>query len=358
MKRMLQMLYWFLGNQTTQNSATAQLPYDPLNMRLTRLLTNPVKGVVMIILFTLLLTQSVSVRAQYNYIVEVSGLQHCWSSTPSWAQWSCVEDASGDEDMNYEFDCYEISSTLGRNYNSNVYLGRSTNDENRYNPILNNYNCNGGYVIASGHNRPSGITNLEFWIRTTGDDGVFWDCTHGGDCNGSWVNTNYLYRNFPMYNWNETALNASGSGRGWVSVRWGNYYANPQSDYGNGEWVGAFYDNTNLTTYRGYITENEIFNTDFPNVNENDGSQDYRLFGADNVTNQSVNYVYTESFSARYRMTKNFSQCGAYSFTVGADDGYRLIIDGITYIDNWTDGGYRTTTAVVYLASGNHNLEL
>ncbi|MBL0079909.1 MAG: hypothetical protein IPP53_12625 [Bacteroidetes bacterium] len=47
-----------------------------------------------------------------------------------------------------------------------------------------------------------------------------------------------------------------------------------------------------------------------------------------------------------------------YSFTVGADDGYRLIIDGTTYIDNWTDGGYRTTTAVVYLASGNHNLEL
>jgi subtilisin-like proprotein convertase family protein len=260
--------------------------------------------------------------------------------------------------MNYEFDCYEISSTLGRNYEYNVYLGRSTNDENRYSPILNNYNCNGGYVIASGHNRPSGITNLEFWIRTTGDDGIFWDCTHGGDCNGSWVSTNYLYRNFPMYNWNETALNASGSGRGWVKVRWGNYYANPQSDYGNGEWVGAFYDDANLTTYRGYITESETFDTDFPNVNENDGSQNYRLFGADNVTNQSVNYVYTESFSAKYRMTKNFSQCGAYSFTVGADDGYRLIIDGITYIDNWTDGGYRTTTAVVYLASGNHNLEL
>ena len=61
---MLQMLYWFLGNQTTQNSATAQLPYDPLNMRLTRLLTNPVKGVVMIILFVLLLTQSVFGQTQ------------------------------------------------------------------------------------------------------------------------------------------------------------------------------------------------------------------------------------------------------------------------------------------------------
>jgi subtilisin-like proprotein convertase family protein len=105
------------------------------------------------------------------------------------------------------------------------------------------------------------------------------------------------------------------------------------------------------------MTENEIFDTDFPNVNENDGTQDYRLFGNDNVTN-GVNYVYTEWFSARYRMTKNFSQCGAYSFTVGADDGYRLKIDGVTYIDNWNYGGYRTTTAVVYLTSGNHNLEI
>jgi subtilisin-like proprotein convertase family protein len=57
-------------------------------------------------------------------------------------------------------------------------------------------------------------------------------------------------------------------------------------------------------------------------------------------------------------MTKNFSQCGAYSFTVGADEGYRLKIDGVTYIDNWNYGGYRTTTAVVYLTSGNHNLEI
>lgn len=361
MKRVLQtMLCWFPGNQTTQNSdsTVAKLPNDPLNANSARIRTHFsfVRRLVLTCL-CILITYFHS-NAQYNYIVEVTGLQHCWSSTPSWAQWSCVEDASGDEDMNYEFDCYETSSASGRNYNSNVYLGRSTNDENRYNPILNNFNCNGGYVIASGHNRPSSITNLECWIRTTGDDGVFWDCTHGSDCNGSWVSTNYLYRNFPMYNWNETALNASGSGRGWVKVRWGNYYANPQSDYGNGEWVGAFYDNANLTTYRGYITESETFDTDFPNVNENDGSQDYRLFGADNVTNQSVNYVYTESFSAKYRMTKNFSQCGTYSFTVGADDGYRLIIDGTTYIDNWTDGGYRTTTAVVYLTSGNHNLEL
>jgi subtilisin-like proprotein convertase family protein len=360
MKKMLQtMLCWFPGNQTTQNSATAQLPNDPLSMRSTRIPTHfSFAGRLVLTCLCILITYFHS-NAQYNYIVEVTGLQHCWSSTPAWAQWSCVEDASGDEDMNYEFDCYETSSASGgRNYSSNVYLGRSTNDENRYNPILNNFNCNGGYVIASGHNRPSSITNLECWIRTTGDDGGYWDCTHGGDCNGSWVSTNYLYRNFPMYSWNETALNASGSGRGWVKVRWGNYYANPQSDYGNGEWVGAFYDNTNLTTYRGYITESETFDTDFPNVNENDGSQYYRLFGADNTTNQSVNYVYTESFSARYRMTKNFSQCGAYSFTVGADDGYRLIIDGTTYIDNWTDGGYRTTTAVIYLTSGNHNLEL
>ncbi len=155
MRNFYKMLCWFPGNQTTQNSATAQLLYDPLGANPARIPTHFsfVRRLVLTCL-CILITYFHS-NAQYNYIVEVTGLQHCWSSTPSWAQWSCVEDPSGDEDMNYEFDCYETSAASGgRNYSSNVYLGRSTNDENRYNPILNNYNCNGGYVIASGHNRP------------------------------------------------------------------------------------------------------------------------------------------------------------------------------------------------------------
>ncbi len=302
---------------------------------------------------------SFSAFTQYNYIVEVSGLQHARTSNPGWAQWVCEEDNSDNDDMNYEFDCYE-TNTSGRNYNNNVFIGYTSDNETRRNPRNRDYMCgdNHGYVIASGHNRPASITNLQFWIRTTGDDGAFWDCTHGGDCNGSWVNTDYNYRDYPMYQWNEQVLNASGSGRGWVSTRWGNYYANPQTDYGNGEWLGAFYDNTNFTTYKGYMTENETFDVDFANINENDGTQDYRLFGKDNVTQQSVGYVYTESFSARYRMRKNFIDCGVYSFTVGGDDGYRFKIDGVTVIDNWADGGYRTSTISAYLTSGNHDLEI
>ncbi len=50
MKRMLQTLHWFQGNQTTQNSDNvAKLPYDPLNARSTRILTiNPIKAVVLL----------------------------------------------------------------------------------------------------------------------------------------------------------------------------------------------------------------------------------------------------------------------------------------------------------------------
>ncbi len=297
--------------------------------------------------------------AQYNYIVEVSGVQHCINNNQ--CQWNCEED-NGTDDMNYEFDCYETSQgSGGRNYNDNIFLGFETNNQNRLNPRNRNFNCGGAhnYVVASGHNRPASITNLEFWFRTTGDDGISWDCGHGGDCNGPSVATNYSYRNFPMYQWNEQKLNSSGSGNGWVKTRWGNYYANPQSDYGNGEWLGAFYDNTNFTNYRGYMTESEIFDIQFENITDGpDGSVDYRLFGNDNVTRQAAAYVYTETFSARYRMRKNFNQCGLYSFTVGADDGYRLKIDGVTVINNWTDGAYRTSNVSVYLSSGNHDLEI
>jgi len=57
-------------------------------------------------------------------------------------------------------------------------------------------------------------------------------------------------------------------------------------------------------------------------------------------------------------MTKNFPS-GNYTFTVGADDGVRLSIDGgITWIlADWTDHGYRTVSVRVPM-SGSYNLVL
>ena len=57
MRNFYKMLCWFPGNQTTQNSDNvAKLPNDPLNTRSTRILTNPVKGVMLffIVIFSIM----------------------------------------------------------------------------------------------------------------------------------------------------------------------------------------------------------------------------------------------------------------------------------------------------------------
>ena len=102
-----------------------------------------------------------------------------------------------------------------------------------------------------------------------------------------------------------------------------------QIDFGlNDVWIGYVYDNQDLTNYRGYIQEGTPGN---PNFDES--------FGGDNFafpTNGCT--VQTETFSVRYKLAKTFAN-GTYDFTVGADDGYRLSLDGgLTWpINRWND---------------------
>ncbi len=116
----------------------------------------------------------------------------------------------------------------------------------------------------------------------------------------------------------------------------------------NNVWIGYLYDNMGFTTYMGYVSEGTAAN---PNFDENFGGNT-----ANYPTNGSP--VYTETFSARYKLIKNFA-AGNYQFTVGADDGYRLSLDGgATWaINNWTDHGYTSTTYTTAL-SGNINMVL
>jgi hypothetical protein len=93
-----------------------------------------------------------------------------------------------------------------------------------------------------------------------------------------------------------------------ASIVWAN--SRNEGDYGTDKWVASFYDNSNLTTYRGYMVYPEIFDMSFRNGAQDWDDLDYRLFCGSG-------YVNTTSFSARYRMTKNFTSCGFYSFTVG-----------------------------------------
>ena len=47
---------------------------------------------------------------------------------------------------------------------------------------------------------------------------------------------------------------------------------------------------------------------------------------------------------------------GTYAFTVTADDGVRLYVDGSLVIDRWVDQGATTYTANVPLGAGSHTV--
>ncbi len=109
-----------------------------------------------------------------------------------------------------------------------------------------------------------------------------------------------------------------------------------ETSYGtNNTWIGYVYDNMNLTNYRGFVNEG---NASSPNFDQS--------FGGSNVSYATNGCpVTTTTFSVRYRLRKTFPN-GAYQFTVGGDDGYRLSLDGgATWVINrWVDQGYATST--------------
>ncbi len=125
-----------------------------------------------------------------------------------------------------------------------------------------------------------------------------------------------------------------------------------QTSYGAGSWIGYVYSAINTsnpptnaftTTYRGYITQPEIFNQDI---------------GSGSISGTNLCGTYSDQFSIRFKMQKNFAP-GNYSFQVGGDDGYRLSFDGgATFpISKWNDQGYTISTYTYYL-SGPTNLVL
>jgi hypothetical protein len=117
------------------------------------------------------------------------------------------------------------------------------------------------------------------------------------------------------------------------------------SVYGNDEWIGYFYEGKdNFTDYRGYVIEQGRFDQSFGGSTNN-----LSINGCD---------VYTETYTVRYKMRKTFTN-GVYEFTVGADDGVRLSLDGgVTWlIDDYSDHGYRTTTKSDTL-SGTYDMVL
>ncbi|MBL7702874.1 MAG: hypothetical protein JNM14_11530 [Ferruginibacter sp.] len=122
-----------------------------------------------------------------------------------------------------------------------------------------------------------------------------------------------------------------------------------QSSYGsNNVWIGYAYNNTNFSSYKGFITRgaagNPNFDTDFGGSNTN--------------LNTAGCQVQTETFSVRFKLTKIVTN-GMYKITVGGDDGYRLSLNGgnTWVINEWNEHSYQTTTVTVNL-SGTVNMVL
>ncbi len=107
---------------------------------------------------------------------------------------------------------------------------------------------------------------------------------------------------------------------------------------GNGGYVGVYYANRTLS---GVPTQARID----PAINFAWGS------GSPDPT------IPADNFSARW--TRNLSlPAGMYKFTVTADDGVRVFVDGAPIIDHWVDQGATTYTRTIWLSQGMHSLTI
>jgi len=120
-----------------------------------------------------------------------------------------------------------------------------------------------------------------------------------------------------------------------------------KTTYGTGNtWIGYVYQGSNFNTYKGYVNEGSSAS---PNFDES--------FGGDQVNyNTNGCTTYTDTFSVRYKLTQNFVD-GDYVFTLGADDGFRLSLDGGSTwaVNQWVLESYTTTTYTVHL-NGTYNM--
>jgi len=101
---------------------------------------------------------------------------------------------------------------------------------------------------------------------------------------------------------------------------------------------GEYFNNTTLSGAPALIRDDEKIDFDWgeespdPKVNAND-------------------------FSVRWTATKTFA-AGSHRFTVVADDGVRLWVDGVLIVDAWKPQSATTYTADVILGAGQHEIKM
>lgn len=103
-----------------------------------------------------------------------------------------------------------------------------------------------------------------------------------------------------------------------------------------GPWTGDYFDNPSLTS-PPYVTRQDQA------INFNWG------------WGPPAGGMPTNNFSVRWTGTFSFN-AGAYRLYAQVDDGVRVFVDGVGIINGWRDGGFRTYTADVTLAAGDHTI--
>ncbi|WP_127132034.1 PA14 domain-containing protein [Pseudoflavitalea rhizosphaerae] len=118
-------------------------------------------------------------------------------------------------------------------------------------------------------------------------------------------------------------------------------------------WYAYFYRNTDFTNYHGRVTYANSGNPDFDVTFDTWGNYDPWF----NTTfNCALN---TGDFSVRALMRRNQGATAAtYTFTVGAEGGVRLYIDGNLVIDEWYEQGYNEYDITYRLSAGWHDFVL
>ncbi|MBC7233440.1 MAG: hypothetical protein H5T68_09415 [Chloroflexi bacterium] len=105
------------------------------------------------------------------------------------------------------------------------------------------------------------------------------------------------------------------------------------------QWRVDYYNGRNFDSYTSTDYEPDLFISH----NWGGGSPGHGV-GADN-------------FSIRYQRRVHFDSSCEWEFTIGADDGYRLYIDGNVIAERWSEG-YLGGKATVFLTAGYHDVKL
>ena len=102
-------------------------------------------------------------------------------------------------------------------------------------------------------------------------------------------------------------------------------------------WTGCYYSDQNLTTLGLVRTDPTI------TFNWGAGSPDPA--------------IPVDHFSVRWSGVFNFN-AGSNTFTVTADDGFRLYVDGVKIMDHWVDEAATTYAQTVATTAGNHTVTM